>query len=258
MRVRTTTMGLLAALLLAGCAAGGAHERPTASGSPAVTASAVPSPSLTPAPTSSPTPAPATPEPSARLTKTIYLTFDDGPNPTWTPELLSLLENKGVHASFFVIGENAKKWPGLVEREARDGDTVGDHTWSHPELTELSAHAVWAELARAKNLITTLTGRAPSLWRPPYEAFNPSVITVASGLGMTMQLWRVSTGDWQLPGTTVIVARVMSALRNGMVVLFHDGGGNRSETVAAVAILLTDLHAAGYRVAALPAQGMGW
>jgi len=253
MRARTTTVGLLAAVLLAGCAAGTAPHRSSAMGSPIATASPVPSPSLTPAPT----PAPATPKPSARLTRTIYLTFDDGPNPTWTPQILSLLEAGGVHASFFVIGENARAWPRLVEREARDGDTVGDHTWSHPELTELSASAVWAELSRTKTLITMLTGTAPRLWRPPYEAFNRSVITIAAGLGMTMQLWSVSTGDWQLPGTGVIVKRVMSVLRNGMVVLFHDGGGNRSETVSALAILLTDLRMAGYRVAALPPQGIG-
>jgi peptidoglycan/xylan/chitin deacetylase (PgdA/CDA1 family) len=107
-------------------------------------------------------------------------------------------------------------------------------------------------------LIAKLTGQAPSLWRPPYEAFNQPVVQIAAGLGMKMQLWSVSTGDWQLPGTDVIVSRVMAALHNGMVVLFHDGGGNtRSQTVAAVAILIPELEAAGYRVAALPPQGMG-
>ena len=242
----------LAVLLLAACATASAHPSPVAITSPTVTSSIVPSPSsrLTPSPT-----APAsTPAPYKGFTKTIYLTFGDGPNPTWTPEILSLLEAHGARASFFVIGENAKAWPGLVEREARDGDTVGDHTWSHPNLTALSGSAVWAELARDRLLITALTGKAPSLWRPPYEAFNRSVIAVASGLGLTMQLWSVSTGDWQLPGTNVIVSRVMSALHSGMVVLFHDGGGKtRSETVAAVGILIPELQAAGYRVAALPA-----
>ena len=187
------------------------------------------------------------------LTKTIYLTFDDGPNPTWTPEILALLEESGAQASFFVIGENVRRWPWLVEREAQDGDTVGDHTWSHPNLTKLSASAVYIELGRDKNWITRLTGTAPTLWRPPYEAFNASIIAIASGLGMKMQLWSVDTGDWQLPGTEVIVIRVMAALHNGMVVLLHDGGGDtRSETVAAVAILIPELEAAGYRLAALP------
>jgi peptidoglycan/xylan/chitin deacetylase (PgdA/CDA1 family) len=197
--------------------------------------------------------------PSAGLTKTIYLTFDDGPSATWTPEILSLLEESGAQASFFVIGKNAKAFPGLVQREARDGDAIGDHTWSHPNLTGLSASAVTAELARDKNLITVLTAKALSLWRPPYEAFNPSTMAIASGLGMKMQLWSVTTGDWQLPGTEVIVLRVMAALHNGMVVLLHDGGGfSRSETVAAVEILIPELQAAGYRLAALPAQGIGW
>jgi peptidoglycan-N-acetylglucosamine deacetylase len=190
------------------------------------------------------------------LTKTIYLTFDDGPNPKWTPEILSLLEAYGAHASFFVIGENAERWPSLVEREAQDGDTVGDHTWSHPYLTHLSTSAVYVELGRDQNWITMLTGHMPTLWRPPYEAFNPSDVAIATGLGMKMQLWSVDTGDWQLPGTEVIVIRVMAALHNGMVVLLHDGGGyTRSETVDAVAILIPELEAAGYRLAALPPQG---
>jgi peptidoglycan/xylan/chitin deacetylase (PgdA/CDA1 family) len=104
-----------------------------------------------------------------------------------------------------------------------------------------------------------LAGEAPTLWRPPYEAFNAAVVGIASGAGMKMQLWTASTGDWQLPGTEVIVLRVMAALHNGMVVLFHDGGGStRSETVAAVALLIPQLEAAGYRLAALPAQGIPW
>lgn len=243
-------------LLLAAFASVSAHPSSATIRYPTVTASAVPSPSPTLKP--SHTTLAATPGPYKGLTKTIYLTFDDGPNPTWTREILSLLEDSGAHASFFVIGEKAKEWPALVQREARDGDAIGDHTWSHPNLTQLSASVVWAELARDKNLITELTGMPPSLWRPPYEAFDPPVIAIASGLGMKMQLWSVSTGDWQLPGTRVIVSRVISALRNGMVVLFHDGGGDtRSETVAAVAILIPELQAAGFRVAALPPQGMG-
>lgn len=192
------------------------------------------------------------------LTKTIYLTFDDGPNPTWTPRILSLLEEYGAHASFFVVGENVERWSSLLQREAQDGDTIGDHTWSHPNLTQMSQSAVYIELGRDRNWITTLTGTPPTLWRPPYEAFNPSDVSIATGLQMKMQLWSVDTGDWQLPGTEVIVLRVMAALHNGMVVLLHDGGGaTRSETVAAVAILIPELEAAGYRLAALPRQGIG-
>jgi peptidoglycan/xylan/chitin deacetylase (PgdA/CDA1 family) len=242
---RLKTVAALTVVFVAACTSATAHPSATSIRSPTVTASTHPLAVL----------APVT---SNDLTKTIYLTFDDGPNPTWTPEILSLLEGYGAHASFLVIGENAKRWPGLVEREARDSDTVGDHTWSHPALTDLSASAVYGELGRDQNLITMLTGATPTLWRPPYEAFNASVVGIASGLGMKMQLWSVDTCDWQLPGTEVIVLRVMAALQNGMVVLFHDGGGyTRSETVAAVAILIPELEAAGYRLAALPPQGIG-
>jgi peptidoglycan/xylan/chitin deacetylase (PgdA/CDA1 family) len=192
------------------------------------------------------------------LTKTVYLTFDDGPNSTWTPRILSLLEEYGAHASFFVVGENAVRWPSLLQREADDGDTVGDHTWSHPNLTHMSQSGAYIELGRDRNWITTVTGTPPTLWRPPYEAFNASDVAIATGLQMKMQLWSVDTGDWQLPGTEVIVLRVMAALHNGMVVLLHDGGGvTRSETVDAVAILIPELEAAGYRLAALPRQGIG-
>jgi peptidoglycan/xylan/chitin deacetylase (PgdA/CDA1 family) len=243
---RLRIVATVTVLILTACAAVYVRPSPTAISSPTPTATLA-LPTLTPVVT------------TKALTKTVYFTFDDGPNPTWTAEILSLLEEYGAHASFFVIGENAERWPLLVEREARDRDTVGDHTWSHPTLTKLSAGAVFTQLARDKNVIATLTGETPTLWRPPYEAFNPSVVSIASGLGMKMQLWSVSTGDWQLPGTEVIVLRVMAALHNGMVVLFHDGGGyTRSETVAAVAILIPELEAAGYRLAALPVQGMGW
>ncbi len=278
---RLRTVATLIGVMITACASATAHPNPSSIGAPMVTASAPPlathapvtpkdtaktislifdagsEPSGTPKILAPPFAALA-PVTSTDLTKTIYLTFDDGPNPTWTPEILSLLEEYGAHASFFVIGESAKRWPGLVEREAQDGDTVGDHTWSHPNLTDLSASGVYVELGRDRNLITMLTGETPTLWRPPYEAFNSSVVGIASGLGMKMQLWSVDTGDWQLPGTEFIVIRVMAALHNGMVVLFHDGGGyTRGETVAAVAILIPELEAAGYQLAALPPQGVG-
>ena len=242
---RLRTVATLTVVFITACASATEQPSPTSIRSPTVTASA-------------PTLATIAPVTSKDSNKTIRLTFDDGPNPPRTPEILALLEKSGAHASFFVIGGNAKRWPGLVEQEARDGDTVGDHTWSHPTLTGLSASAVYVELGRDRNLITLLTGETPTLWRPPYEAFNSSVVGIASGLGMTMQLWSMDTGDWQFPGTEVIVLRVMVALHNRMVVLFHDGGGDtRSETVAAVAILISELEAAGYRLAALPPQGIG-
>ena len=248
-------------LVVAAIASVSAHPSTAAIRAPAATAPVSPSVgdsiALTTVPATPAATSGAAPAHSNHFTKTVYFTFDDGPNPTWTPEILSILEATGAHASFFVIGENAKAWPALVEREVRDGDTVGDHTWSHPNLTQLSASAVFGELARDEHLIAVLTGKAPSLWRPPYEDFNRSVIAIASGLGMRMQLWSVSTGDWQLPGTQVIVIRVMAALHNGMVVLFHDGGGyTRSETVAAVAILIPEIEAAGYQLAALPVSGI--
>lgn len=246
-RCRVTTLAVLAVAFVTACSPASARPNPAATTPPHASISAVASPISVLARV-----------PPTGLTKTVYLTFDDGPNPMWTAEILALLEANQAHASFFVVGINAAAWPWLVQREARDGDTVGDHSWSHPNLAALSMSAVSAQLSRDKTLITLLTGTAPTLWRPPYEAFNPSVLSIAKGLAMKMQLWSTTTGDWQLPGTEVIVLRVMSAVHNGTVVLFHDAGGNRSETVAAIAILIPELEAAGYRLAALPVQGMGW
>jgi peptidoglycan-N-acetylglucosamine deacetylase len=266
------TLATLAALLIAASASATVHASAASSTSPAHAISGPPlatqasraltfddGPDRRPAARVPSPPRAALARATAKdLTKTIYLTFDDGPNPIWTPKILALLEEYGAHASFFVVGENVQRWPSLVQRAAQDGDTIGDHTWSHPNLTGMSQSAVYIELGRDRNWITTLTGRTPTLWRPPYEAFNPSVVAIATGLAMRMQLWSVDTGDWQLPGTEVIVLRVMAALDNGMVVLLHDGGGvTRSETVAAVAILIPELEAAGYRLAALPRQGSG-
>jgi peptidoglycan/xylan/chitin deacetylase (PgdA/CDA1 family) len=266
------TLATLAVLLITACASATVHANAASRRSPTDAASTPrlatqTSRALTfdDGPDGRPTPRVPSPPLAAlarattkHLTKTIYLTFDDGPNPTWSPSILSLLEEYGAHASFFVVGENVQRWPSLVQREAQDGDTIGDHTWSHPNLTNMSQSSAYIELGRDRNWITMLTGRPPTLWRPPYEAFNASDLAIATGLEMKMQLWSVDTGDWQLPGTEVIVLRVMAALHNGMVVLLHDGGGvTRSETVAAVAILIPQLEAAGYRLAALPRQGIG-
>ena len=193
-RGRLRIVATLAVALVAGCAPATARPRPSPSAAPTS-----PSATLRPLPT-------LVPVEAKSLTKVIYLTFDDGPSPVWTPAILSLLEEAGAHASFFVIGENAARWPLLVRQEAADSDTVGDHTWTHPDLKELSASAVYAELATDKSLIAELTGVTPTLWRPPYDDFNPSVVEIASRLGMKMQLWSNTTGDWQLPGTGVIVS----------------------------------------------------
>jgi peptidoglycan-N-acetylglucosamine deacetylase len=186
-------------------------------------------------------PKPPAPTPGA----TAYLTFDDGPS-VYTPEILSVLQAKAVPATFFVVGEQAARNPSIVQRMHADGHGIGDHSWSHPDLTLLPPALVQLELESTANEIARLTGTRPTLWRPPYGAFNDLVTSIASSLGLSMRLWDVDPRDWSLPGTDVIVSRVVNNVSDGDIVLFHDGGGDRSQTVAAVPRIIDTLRARGF------------
>lgn len=185
---------------------------------------------------------------------TVYLTFDDGPS-VYTPQILSELEAKGVPATFFVLGERAVQFPSFVQREHADGDGTGDHTWDHPDLTTLPPDQVRSELQSTADEITSLTGARPTLWRPPFGAFNDTVTQIASSLGLSMRLWDVNTDDWMMPGTDVIVGNVVGNVHNGSIILLHDGSQettfDRSQTVAAVPTIIDTLRAAGYSFGSL-------
>ena len=160
-------------LFLAAFASANAYPSPPAIRSRMVTVSAVSAPRrLTVRPVL--TDRAATPAPYKHLTKTIYLTFDDGPNPIWTSEILFLLEDSGAHASFFVIGENAKSWPKLVEREARDGDTIGDHTWSHPNLNSAVGDCRVGRVSPRPELDHRADRKAAQLVAPSLRGVQPT------------------------------------------------------------------------------------
>jgi peptidoglycan/xylan/chitin deacetylase (PgdA/CDA1 family) len=176
----------------------------------------------------------------------VYLTFDDGPS-AYTPQILATLNAKGVRATFFVVGANAASYPSYVRQENVDGDVIGDHTWNHPDLTTLSADQVRQQLESTADEIAFLTGKRPALWRPPYGLYNSTVTQIASSLGLSMRLWDVDPRDWSLPGTNEIVRRVVDNVHNGDIVLLHDGGGDRSQTVAALGTIISTLQGRGYR-----------
>jgi len=184
----------------------------------------------------------------------VYLTFDDGPS-VYTPQILSELEAKGVPATFFVLGERAVQFPSYVQQEHADGDGIGDHTWDHPDLTTLPPDQVRSELQSTADEIASLTGAPPTLWRPPFGAFNDTVTQIASSLGLSMRLWDVNTDDWMMPGTDVIVSNVVNNVSNGSIVLMHDGSQentfDRSQTVAALPTIIDTLRAAGYSFGSL-------
>lgn len=185
--------------------------------------------------------------------KTIYLTFDDGPDPRWTPQVLDLLRRYDAHATFFVVGASVSSSPALARRIIRDGHMLGNHTYSHADLTSVSTSRFHLELERAQQAIRRATGVSTRWLRPPYGAVSASVRSLAAAHGYRISLWDVDTQDWRRPGASTISATVLSRARSGSTVLMHDGGGDRTQTVAALREILRTLTARGYAFRPLPA-----
>lgn len=182
----------------------------------------------------------------------IALCFDDGPNPLYTSQILSILQSYGIHATFFVIGQQAANNPGLVLQEYQEGNAMGNHTWDHPNLTTLTAAQVRTELLSTSNKIASITGQTPVVFRPPGGNFNSSVQSIAANLGLSTVLWNVDPKDWSLPGVNAIIQNVLNSTTNGSIILMHDGGGDRSETVAALPTIISTLLQRGYRFVTIP------
>lgn len=176
-----------------------------------------------------------------------YLTFDDGPDAQWTPQILSALAAHRARATFFVIGEEVARNPGLVRQIRGAGHTIGNHSYTHPWLTKLAAPQVTAELARTDALLGGTT-----CLRPPGGFVDAAVGKIMAARGSVVELWDTDTRDWARPGAKAIAATAVSQLRPGVVVLMHDGGGDRSQTVQALGKVLSDLDSRGYVVRPLP------
>ena len=185
--------------------------------------------------------------PPASSGLTAALTFDDGPNPVYTPQILAELAAAGVPAAFFTVGYEGVARPDLLRAEVQGGHSVEDHTWDHADLTRLAPDAVTSELERTAELIQQATGVRPVCFRPPYEATNSTVVSIAAVLGLSQTLWNVDPTDWKRPGAGVIVNNVLThATGQSVVIILHDGGGDRSQTVAALPAIIAGLRARGY------------
>lgn len=186
--------------------------------------------------------------PARTAHKVVYLTFDDGPDRRYTPQVLALLKKHDAKATFFMIGSQAKADRALMKRVRAQGHAIGNHTYSHPWLHRLSAGSVSAQLSRTDAVL----GRTTCM-RPPGGFVNNSVRSVARRQGKRVVMWHVDPADWRRPGAATISRKVLKGTRNGSVVLLHDGGGNRSQTVSALSTILPRLAAQGYRFETLPA-----
>ena len=181
----------------------------------------------------------------------IALTFDDGPGP-YTPGVLDVLERLHVHATFFVIGKMLRYFSPSAVREIRDGDVIGDHTETHPELAQLSAHEQYEQLFEQIARVELLDGPRPVLFRPPYGSFNATTMRELHKLHLLMVLWSVDTGDYLQPGVPAIVQRALAGAHPGAIILMHDAGGTRTETIAALPTIIEDLRARGFRLVTVP------
>jgi len=181
----------------------------------------------------------------------IALTFDDGPGP-YTPGVLSVLEQTHVRATFFAIGKMERYFSESTVREIRDGDVVGDHTETHPFLARLSAHEQREELFEQIARIELLGGPRPDLFRPPYGSFNATTMRALRSLHLLMVLWSVDTNDYLQPGVPAIVQRVLAGAHPGAILLMHDGGGDRSQTIAALPVIIRALRARGFHLVTVP------
>jgi len=185
----------------------------------------------------------------------VYLTFDDGPHPVYTPQVLALLERYHAQATFFVLGRAVDAYPELVQAIQQSGSSVQNHTYNHPDLTQLSAPRVATELTQTAASIQRVTGQAPTCMRPPYGALNATTRHASIAAGFPPVLWDVDPQDWRRPGVEAIVARVLGSVRPNAIVLFHegddDGDGDRTQTIAALECLLPTLVERGYRFGTL-------
>ncbi|MCX4683408.1 polysaccharide deacetylase family protein [Kitasatospora purpeofusca] len=183
----------------------------------------------------------------------VALTFDDGPHPEYTPQVLDVLARYDAPAAFFCIGLHALAHPAVVRRIAAEGHILGNHSWSHAYLPDLGPIGLRAQLGfTADALAHACGGTRPSRWlRPPYGGRSPELLTAVAGSGLTTALWDVDAKDWSRPGAEVVAERVLSGVGPGSVVLMHDGGGDRSQTVAALPEVITGLRRRGYRIVGL-------
>jgi peptidoglycan/xylan/chitin deacetylase (PgdA/CDA1 family) len=175
----------------------------------------------------------------------IALTFDDGP---WydTPQFLDVLEREHVVATFFQIGRQIAQYGSVDRRMLRDGDMIGDHTWNHANVSGGGSFAA-GEISMTASAIKQATGGfSPCLFRAPGGAVSPALISVASRMGFTTIQWDVDPRDWSLPGTGAIYSNVIANARPGAIVIQHDGGGNRLETLAALPHEIDTLRREGY------------
>ena len=199
--------------------------------------------------------------------RVVALTFDDGPNPPYTSEILNVLESEHVHATFFLVGRAVKAYPAIVRREVRDGDALGNHSWEHAHLIVLTRSQLHTSLARTDAAIYAAAHVHTKLMRPPYGSRDWFVMQVAKRLGYTVVMWSVPLAyDWENPPPRVIAQRVVPQVSDGSIIVLHDGNRgqlcsrdrldarvcDRRNDIEATRLIVEQLKREGYRFVTIP------
>lgn len=162
-----------------------------------------------------------------------------------TSQFLDVLDQKNARATFYVVGQMVESNPGVLKRIHEDGHAIGNHSWSHENLSS-GGEAARASMVRTSDAVERVTGRRPATFRPPYGATSAALKGAVRELGMTHDLWDIDTRDWERPGADAIHRTAVDNARDGAVMLMHDAGGNRSQTLAALPRIIDTLRARGY------------
>ncbi|WP_247716820.1 polysaccharide deacetylase family protein [Gymnodinialimonas ceratoperidinii] len=185
----------------------------------------------------------------------LAITFDDGPHPYHTPHLLDILAERGIRATFFVIGRNAVRYPLILQRMLAEGHEIGNHSWSHPDLHGHSDASVLSQIDRTNQAVVDAVGRPPVLMRPPYgNLYNRHRMLLFETRGMPTVLWSVDPLDWQHPGSAVVTQRIVGRCHRGAVILAHD---IHRSTVRAMPATLSGIGERGYRFVTM-SELIGW
>ncbi|MCX5726527.1 MAG: polysaccharide deacetylase family protein [Candidatus Saganbacteria bacterium] len=183
--------------------------------------------------------------------KAVALTFDDGPNPTYTPQILDILMKYNIKATFFPFGIHAEKNPDIVERIVKEGHEFGNHTYTHASGYIVDGNKLYREIKKADNAIKKITGTSPIFFRPPFGFFNWRYFRTAEKLGYTIVLWSVDAADWYKTDPSKIKERILSRAENGSIILLHDGGKDREEVIKALPAIIDGLKKKGFEITTL-------
>ncbi len=181
----------------------------------------------------------------------LALTFDDGPGP-YTPAVLAVLKRYHVPATFFEVGVLERFFHASTSAIIAQGDAIGDHTETHAAMSRLKMRQQTAQLLEQTAAIGNYGAPFPRMFRPPYGVWNSSTLALLRRYQMLMVLWSVDTDDWQRPGVTTIVKRALEGAEPGAIILLHDAGGNRSQTIAALPKIIRGLRRRGYKLVTVP------